>query len=178
MVINLALGGLLLVCGFTDLIKGKIYNRVTLPFLLIGPLLHLFFGGIEAGGESILGLVVGFFLFLPVFLFKGMGGGDVKLMAVVGGLVGYPLVLWSAFCSVMVGGVMAFLFMIRKGRLFRGLKNVGRTVFSFILSRFIKGRVTVPLTPTESQRIPFGLAICIGTLFSLWWGIPNLNLFF
>ncbi|MDQ0197129.1 prepilin peptidase [Neobacillus ginsengisoli] len=70
---------------------------------------------------SILGAAVGFFLlFVIAFVSKGgMGGGDVKLYALLGLVLGFKLVLLSFFLSILYGAViggLALLFKLVKRR--------------------------------------------------------------
>lgn len=53
------------------------------------------------------GAGVGLAVFLVFFLAKGMGGGDVKLMAGFGSLLGPRAILWAAWTAAVVGGLMA-----------------------------------------------------------------------
>ncbi|MFK9091294.1 prepilin peptidase [Bacillus salipaludis] len=71
--------------------------------------------------DSLLGAVIGFtFLLIVAFVSKGgMGGGDVKLYAVLGLVLGVKLVLLSFFLSTLFGaviGVLALLLKIVKRR--------------------------------------------------------------
>ncbi|UTW70504.1 prepilin peptidase [Anaerobacillus sp. HL2] len=61
-------------------------------------------------------LVVGFFsrfsnLIYP-FLFRGMGAGDVKLLAVIGALKGTSFVFTTAIYMAIVGAIIALLIML------------------------------------------------------------------
>jgi prepilin peptidase CpaA len=53
------------------------------------------------------GAAVGFAVFLIFYLMGGMGGGDVKLMAGFGALLGAPRLLEAALWTAGVGGVLA-----------------------------------------------------------------------
>ena len=53
------------------------------------------------------GAAVGFAVFLVFYLLGGMGGGDVKLMAGFGALLGSGGVLWAALFTAAVGGILA-----------------------------------------------------------------------
>ena len=58
-------------------------------------------------GYALAGAAVGFGVFLLFYLLGGMGGGDVKLMAGFGALLGTYGVLWAALLIALVGGVIA-----------------------------------------------------------------------
>ena len=60
------------------------------------------FSGFKAWG---LGLLVGFGLFLPLYLLRAMGAGDVKLMAMVGAFLGPVSALGAVLTALVVGGV-------------------------------------------------------------------------
>jgi prepilin peptidase CpaA len=58
-------------------------------------------------GTALLGTVVGFLVFLVFYLLGGMGGGDVKLMAGFGALLGTGRLLQAALFTALVGGLLA-----------------------------------------------------------------------
>ena len=63
---------------------------------------------------ALLGGAVGFAPFLLVALLKpgGIGGGDVKLAALVGLIVGFPQVLWALTLGILAGGITALLLLL------------------------------------------------------------------
>lgn len=163
---------LVVINGTTDLIWNKLYNKVNFPAIVLGLTINALWG-LKAFQFSIIGCVLGFTLFFAVFLFGGMGGGDVKFMAAVGAIGipqfsesvgGYPFILWASFYSALVGGLVAIIEMIAKGRLIKSVKNVARTVFTFLLPFF----ETIPLKPDDSEKVPYGFGIAVGSLWT-WW---------
>lgn len=62
-------------------------------------------GGLVALG----GAVAGFAVFLVFYLLGGMGGGDVKLMAGFGALLGAGRLLEAALWTAGIGGILAAL---------------------------------------------------------------------
>jgi prepilin peptidase CpaA len=60
-------------------------------------------GGLVALG----GAAVGFAVFLVFYLLGGMGGGDVKLMAGFGALLGAGRLLEAALWTAGIGGILA-----------------------------------------------------------------------
>jgi prepilin peptidase CpaA len=67
----------------------------------------------QSGWQGILtalaGTVVGFAVFLIFYLLGGMGGGDVKLMAGFGALLGTGRLLEAALWTAGIGGIMALV---------------------------------------------------------------------
>jgi prepilin peptidase CpaA len=113
--------------------------------------------------SSALGLAIGFLPLFIVFVIGGLGGGDVKLMAAIGAIKGYPFIVYALFYSGLVGGLLAIITMIWRGVLLKSIHNILRTM----LTSVIPGFKTVPLNPEDSYPIHFGFAICMGTLWAL-----------
>ena len=102
-----------------------------------------------------LGTVSGAGVFLIFYLLGGMGGGDVKLMAGFGALLGakrlFEAALWTAGC----GGIMA-LVVIAAG-LVRDLWT----------RRASSGSKTAPSADRKADSIPYAPAIAAGVWLSL-----------
>lgn len=151
------------VAAATDLKTGKIYNALTLPLLLSGLLLAFFFPEGSGGGpkSSLLGLVVGFVPLYLVYLRGGMGGGDVKLMAAIGALKGFPFVLDVFLNSVLIGAAMGVGIIVWERR----VKEAALFVWTTIARVFHPGVVVHRL---ETKRVvPFGLAIALAAGLTL-----------
>ena len=102
-----------------DLEHKLILNKITYPVAVIALILNIFL--FEPGiVNSVIGGAVGFvFLTIPALIYRrGMGWGDVKMAALVGLAVGFPLVLVSLIMAIIAGGVVAvFLVLLKiKGR--------------------------------------------------------------
>ena len=93
-----------------DLLYGRISNWTAGAGFLGGILLHAWQGGWRGGLWALAGAALGFIVFLVFFLAKGLGGGDVKLMAAFGSLVGPGATLWGAWAAAVIGGLMALTF--------------------------------------------------------------------
>jgi leader peptidase (prepilin peptidase)/N-methyltransferase len=66
--------------------------------------------GLFAGGGSL--LLVGWIYYL-IKRAEGMGGGDIKLMAMIGAMVGWKGVLFTIFVSSLVGTLVGITIMLR-----------------------------------------------------------------
>lgn len=171
---------LLVVCAYTDITRNKVYNWCTLPGIGVGLALAYLAGGVASHPSfslvnSALGLAAGGGVILLFSLFGGIGLGDVKLMAAVGALTGFPFVMWSLLYSSMVGFAIAMGVLIWKGQVAGGLKR------SFLFALRWKRREEAvppakgeafaePSAPEGAKRpaetIPFGAAIAFGTLWA------------
>lgn len=95
-------------------------DSISLPFIILGVLYALF--GEELGVvDSVLGAVAGGgilymigFIYSKIKNIEGIGGGDIKLMAMVGAFLGVKLVLLVILIASFAGTVYS-LFLIRKG---------------------------------------------------------------
>lgn len=63
--------------------------------------------------DCLLGGLTGLLLFLPFYLVRGMGAGDVKLLAVVGMYAGPLTTFKIALATALVGGLWGIVLVIR-----------------------------------------------------------------
>jgi prepilin peptidase CpaA len=68
----------------TDLRTRRIPNALTFSAAATAVVFHGIDAGLAGIGHSLAGLAVGLALFLPLFALRGLGGGDVKLLAALG----------------------------------------------------------------------------------------------
>ncbi len=104
---------LLLVISFIDLNKGIIPNRLVLFLFLWSVAWQVFYPTISLAAAGI-GLLAGggLFYLIAVLSKGGMGGGDIKLMAVLGFAVGWPLVLILFLLSFLLGAAIGLALML------------------------------------------------------------------
>ena len=92
-----------------DLARRRIANWIPASAFCAGLILKSFESGWRGAGSSLLGAASGAGVFLIFYLAGGMGGGDIKLMAGFGALLGTRLLLEAALWTAGLGGVMATL---------------------------------------------------------------------
>lgn len=90
---------------YTDLRRHEIDDWPTLTGLVIAGLLLAVGQAPITWKEAGIGFLVGFGVF-AILAIWGMGGGDVKLMALVGAYVGWPLILDVCWLSLLFGAVI------------------------------------------------------------------------
>lgn len=120
----------MIVITFIDYDFQIIPDRITLPgipvglvagsFLLPDPFLRATALGFKA---SLIGAVSGFlFFYLVAFLSirilkkEGMGGGDIKMMAMVGAFLGWKAVILTTFLGSLFGSIIGIGLMVLRGR--------------------------------------------------------------
>jgi leader peptidase (prepilin peptidase)/N-methyltransferase len=116
------LGLLLVAATFTDFETHLIPDAITLPGIGLGLLFQLYpsprglidglVGALVAGG--LFYLIA--WLSPKVFGREGMGGGDIKLAAMMGAFLGWKLVLVAIYFGVMTGGLCAVLLLVARQR--------------------------------------------------------------
>jgi prepilin peptidase CpaA len=92
---------------FEDLRCGHIPNWINLGAFVIAVLYQTFWRGWEGLLLAAAGTAIGFAIFLPFYCLGGRGGGDIKLMAAFGALLGPSQILVAALLSALIGGLLA-----------------------------------------------------------------------
>ncbi|MDF2857112.1 MAG: prepilin peptidase [Neobacillus sp.] len=154
---------LLIICVITDLRERKIYNAVLFPFLLVALILQLFTEGLSGVTGALLGMTVGLGILLIPYLLGGMGAGDVKLLAVIGGIKGIEFVLFTSLYMALAGGIFALLILLFR----KGLKARFTKVLYFLHGLRSGMRLTHILHDNEALKTtyPYGVAIAVGALY-------------
>jgi prepilin peptidase CpaA len=116
--------------------------------------------------EGLEGALLGGGIFFLFFLVRGMGAGDVKLMAAIGSLAGVQQSWVIILATAIAGGILAVGYMIFYKRFGRTLANVGALV-RFHLTSGLQPHPEVSLQNPEAIRMPYALAIAAGTFYSL-----------
>lgn len=92
-----------------DLTRRRISNWIPGVAFLAGLVMQTFEAGWRGAASALLGTGAGAVVFLIFYLAGGMGGGDVKLMAGFGAVLGTKRLLEAALWTAGCGGVMATL---------------------------------------------------------------------
>jgi prepilin peptidase CpaA len=100
-------GGIGIAASIDDLRRRQISNWISGSAFASGLALQTFQHGWRGAGSALLGTLAGAGVFLIFYLLGGMGGGDVKLMAGFGALLGAKRLLEAALWTAGCGGVMA-----------------------------------------------------------------------
>ncbi len=107
---------LLLVATRCDLRTREIPDWISVALVLIG-ITAAGFGWAGVRWWMVLsGLMLGFLIGLALFHFARFGGGDAKLIAGIGAILGPVGLLISLFWMAVAGGVLALIAMIRGQR--------------------------------------------------------------
>jgi len=168
----IVLVAVLVVAAASDLTRGKVFNWLTYPAIVVGLALGAAQGAADEDAdvwEGLLDHVLGFgfgfgILFIP-YLLGGMGGGDVKLMGVVGAFLGWEGqgALHAAVYAFLVAAAIGVILMIWRGQTREVLRRLWLAIRILPLPKAgLKDAV-----PADTLRVPFGFAVCVGTLWFL-----------
>ena len=91
-----------------DLSRRQISNWISGSAFVAGLVLETMQGGWRGAGSAVLGTIAGAGVFLIFYLLGGMGGGDIKLMAGFGAILGVKRLLQAALWTAGCGGLLAF----------------------------------------------------------------------
>ncbi len=154
----------LLLCGiaaWTDFRSGRIPNRITVSGLGIGLVVGLLGGG--AGGllVAVIAALVTALVPLLLFRFRAMGGGDVKLFAALGALLGPAAGLEVEMLAFVLGAFQGMALWVKNGQLRQGL---GMVVGIVVLSVFRMRRAEAGAVAIKATEIRFGPAIFVATV--------------
>lgn len=147
-----------LVGGVHDLFTRRIPNWLTFPAVLLGVAAQFWLGGWGAGGDALLGVLLGFVLFFPVHFLGYMGAGDVKLLMAIGAWMGWRLGLQVAILAVAIGASYALVEIIWRGR----LVAVVLSTYSFLRALLVPGLVAEPLKLDKERHFAFGICLTLG----------------
>ncbi|MBL8179138.1 MAG: prepilin peptidase [Bryobacterales bacterium] len=163
-----ALALLVAIAAVLDARSRTVPNWLTVSGAVLGIALHVSAAGWAGAKFSLLGLGLGFAIFLPLFALRGMGGGDVKLMAAIGAMAGAGNTFVIFLFTAVLGGILALGLVLWKGALGRTLRNIG-----FIGQRLARGtaphqeRPELDVEQAGGIKLPYAIPMAMGTLLLL-----------
>ena len=149
------------IAAYTDWRWRLIKNSLTLPAIALGLILNLLGSGWSGFVSGLLGLAAGFGLMMIPFVLGQMGGGDVKLLAALGSLVGPYAILNVFLYTTLAGGLLALGFALFQKEGFNTLRRTWHLAIGLFIFR------TKPIMtsePGQGVTMPYGLAIAAGTV--------------
>jgi prepilin peptidase CpaA len=134
-----------------DLFRRTISNWIPAIALALGFVCQVAFHGWTGLLWGLFGAGAGFAVFLAFYLLGGMGGGDVKLMAGFGVMLGAGRILYAAFWTALVGGIFA-----------------GCVLLASSIRVWWRRRANPTAGDKVTASIPYAPAIAAGVLLTLW----------
>jgi prepilin peptidase CpaA len=160
---------IVLAAAVYDVRYRRIPNWITVSGAALGLALNSF---LYRGAPGLLfafkGLVLGFGLYFVLYALHAMGAGDVKLMGATGALVGWQDWVGIFLLTAAIGGIMAVIVTLARGRVQKTLSNL-----HFLLGEMKQGRAAyltreeLDVKNPKSVGLPHGAVIAVGTIFYL-----------
>lgn len=113
---------------------------------------------------------MGLIIWLPFWMLRMLGAGDVKLFAAAGVWLGPWSALEAALLAAAVGGVLALGWLVWK----RGAAGAARTLALWVGSMRATRSVHPVVDARDTLRLPYGLALSAGALIVGW--VPGILL--
>ncbi len=158
---TVSLIALVVLAAWSDLRTRRIPNALTITGLIVALLIRSAHG-LDAVGTGALGAALAFGVAFPLFALRGLGAGDVKLLAACGAFLGPSRLVIALLVTALLGGLMAIIAVLQRGALRRTLANCGAILTgAWTTSR----RTGLPTLATRGAiTIPYGVAIAAGAL--------------
>ena len=127
--------GVAVVAGTFDWRYRRIPNWLCLFGLIAGFSGHCYVGGVGGLVVAAKGFGLGLLVYFVLYMLRGMGAGDVKLMAALGCIAGPTNWFVLFLATSILGAVVAVIMTLAYGRFYSTLWNVGQIVKELSLFR-------------------------------------------
>lgn len=155
--------GFVVAAAYADIRTRRIPRELTLAALVAGLLFHAITGGFTG---SLIAAGLAFALSMAMFSIGAIGGGDVKLIAALGAMLGLDLWGHAMGTAIVVAALMALFEVVRHRRVRQTLSNMADICRTLWNTNF-HGHPILNVKNSASLRSPFGVAAAIGTIVAL-----------
>lgn len=161
-----ATGAFIVACVVCDLQNRRIPNVLTLAGVMLGLGVNIAIAGASGGLQGLAGMLVAIAILLPVFVVGGIGGGDVKMMAALGALLGVRLMVLGLVCGMIAGGVFMLVHLWRLGRIREKLESTRTMMLGAIYGRSVEP-LHGPAKDPHAVALPYSVPLGLGVLLVL-----------
>jgi len=113
--------------------------------------------------DGLAGLAVGLGCLVVLWAMKGMGAGDVKLMAAVGTWMGPELVGYALLIGILTGGVIGLALIAKRRSWSTSMANLS-TVLARAGTEMAGARASEPGIASTATAMPYAIPLMLGTL--------------
>ncbi|MDP9055379.1 MAG: prepilin peptidase [Acidobacteriota bacterium] len=162
---QILLGILVAIAAVFDIRFRRIPNWLVLAGIIAGLAWNSSVAGWSGLGRGAAGLGLGFILYFPLYLIRARGAGDVKLLAAVGAVTGPGNCLWIFLLTAVLGGLIALVMLMFRGRVRKTFFNVGWIIQDLLHFRApYRSSDELDVTTTKGLRLPHGAMIAVGAV--------------
>jgi prepilin peptidase CpaA len=148
-----------------DLKIRKIPNWLNLSGIILGIGLNCFLWRGPGLRLALLGMGLSLLVYFPLFVVRGMGAGDVKLMAAIGAIAGPWNWLMIFLATAILGGLAALVLVIYKKRLFLTLSNLAAIIGELLrVRRPCDSNAALDFRHEQALGLPHGVMIAVGAI--------------
>jgi prepilin peptidase CpaA len=164
--ITIALVAFVMAAAWSDVQTRRIPNSLTVPGFVLALGLRAVWS-VQSGSadpflSGVAAFAIAFLVSFPLFAIRGLGGGDVKLLAMAGAYLGLEHIVPALLLSAAVGGVMGLWAAIRHGALVPVLRGCRDMILYY--GTFGRMGYRPVLSDAGAVTIPYGVAIAVGSL--------------
>lgn len=174
-----------IIAAYFDLKERKIPNKITFPAMIWGIVFLTVISGLKGLQTGIVGCLFGFAVFFIPFAMGFMGGGDVKMMAAIGSMLGWHQSALVVVYTAITGGIIVIVMAIYKKQLKRIVLATVGLILNPILKKIyimtsnnkilsLQNKLSTHKFERKKEYIPYGLALAIGTLLTISGVIPEI----
>lgn len=157
-----------LIGGWADLRTRRIPNWLNTSGVIFGIGLNALFLRGDGLRLALAGCGLALLIYVPLYLIRAMGAGDVKFMSAIGAIVGPQTWLSLFLTTAILGGVASVCLIVARGRFYLTLANV-----STIANELVHCRLPFHKDPSldvhdrRAVGLPHGALIAISAVIFL-----------
>ena len=153
--------GISTIAAFMDLRQGKVKNGWILFAWSTGVIYQMLTQGWIGIWQFLYSSMIPMLLLFPLFCFRMLGPGDIKLLSALGGIMGLGPIFHCIFISFFLGGIISLGILLSSGTLYFRLRH-----FAAYTHNILKTKQITPYYEPGSQpeNIHFTIPILLGVI--------------
>ncbi len=157
---------LLSACCLYDIRTRRIPNELVAALAVCGLVFSIATAPVTRGlAAGLGGLIVGLAVWLPSWLFRLLGAGDVKVFAAAGAWLGVRGALEGSVFAALAGGVLALIWMLR----FRGMRGAALTLWAAgVHPKSLVQPIQSKTGLSSAHALPYTVALAAGAAMAAW----------
>lgn len=148
-----------------DLARSKIGNQYLIFGWLVGAVMAFIRAGTGGLPDYLGGAILPIILLFILFYFRMMGAGDIKLLSVLGGMVGIRASVSLLICSFLAGAILSIGILTYRKSWSRRFRFLIRYVHNYMVTG-----LCVPYRPEKLNRDSLHFALPVFAAVLMWKG--------
>ena len=145
-----------------DFLIERLVNGFIIVFFLTGTFWQIEENGISGALSGGLGFLLPCILLFPLFYFQMLGAGDIKLLSGLGVFLGVSAVFKLILCSLFLGGILSFAFLISCGNFKERLSYFFNYVYEYSQSKVLRSYIKKGNQPENFHfTVPIFLSVML-----------------